>query len=311
MTDMAKHSVAAKGGSLRRAWISAWIVTVTMGGTTMAFQVYHSITRGHMPASLAVLYGIVPLLIAILVLEIVAEWAAASRAAKLAAYAIMGAAMFLSASATGAVVQRAAPPHFSLLPGALLDGAELLAAFFIMNGKPAADAAAGRAAEEAQRRAQEAAKADDRAARDAAITAREAELQADAENERAARRAAESTVESLRGELALARDELGRAVARAEKLAGNGGRKRTGSTGRNEARKPAGTTSRKQETATAAETLPDDVADIAEARVRHYLEKGHSASEAGRLAGVSDSRGRQIARDLAKKSAEAADTGTG
>ena len=150
MSDMGNGLHEAAGSGLRRARTAAWIVTVVMGGTTMAFQVYHAVELGHMPWPLAVLYGIVPLLIALLVLEIVAEWREAPWPAKAAAYAIMGAAMFLSASATGAVVLHAAPGHFSLLPGALLDAAELLAAFFILNGPAAAQAVAKVAAREAE-----------------------------------------------------------------------------------------------------------------------------------------------------------------
>src|ERR1700722_2513771 len=142
MDGMPKGQHEAAGAGMRRARTCAWIVTVIMGGTTMSFQVYHAVKRGHMPWELAVLYGVVPLLIALLVLEIVAEWREAPWAAKAAAYLIMGAAMFLSASATGAVVLHVAPGHFSLLPGALLDAAELFAAFFIMNGPTAAQAVA-------------------------------------------------------------------------------------------------------------------------------------------------------------------------
>jgi len=148
MSDMAKHSAA--GTPLRRARTCAWIVTVVMGATTMAFQVYHSVKFGRMPWELAGLYGVVPLLIAVLVLEIVAEWRGAPWPAQAGAYLIMGAAMFLSASATGSVVLSAAPAHFSLLPGALLDGAELLAAYFIMNGPTAAQAVAEVARREAE-----------------------------------------------------------------------------------------------------------------------------------------------------------------
>lgn len=283
MTGMDQHS-AARGGPLRRAWIAAWIVTLAMGGTTMAFQVYHSITRGQMPWPLAVLYGVVPLLIAILVLEIVAEWTQAPWPAKGAAYLIMGAAMFLSASATGAVVLRAAPPHFSLLPGALLDGAELLAAYFIMNGPRAADRAAR--AEAGRLAAAERAEADERTALRAALEAAGAEL------------------DTVRGELAeavaTAEAEAAKAVTLARKLEAATARKRGTATGR----KRAAATGRKQEpvtgSATAPETVPEGDADLdAEARVLRYLAEGKSASEAGRLAGVSDSRGRQIAR-LAK-----------
>lgn len=177
MGDMSKHDIhEAAGRPLRRARTSAWIVTVAMGGTTMAFQVYHSVKFGHMPWELAALYGVVPLLIAVLVLEIVAEWRRAPWPATAGAYLIMGAAMFLSASATGAVVLHAAPAHWSLLFGALLDGAELLAAYFIMNGPLAAQAVAEvvqreaelRAAADAELRArQEDARAHDRALADA------------------------------------------------------------------------------------------------------------------------------------------------
>lgn len=187
----ARHDArsAGKGGPLRRAWIAAWIVTLAMGGTTMAFQVYHSLHYGQMPWPLAWLFGIMPLVIAMLVLEIVAEWHAAPWVAKTVAYTVMGGAMFLSASATGAVVLHAAPPHWSLLFGALLDAAELLAAYFIMNGPRAADAAADAAAAahaEAERQAEfAAAVAAERAARSAAEEARDAALREAAEAARA------------------------------------------------------------------------------------------------------------------------------
>jgi hypothetical protein len=182
MSDMGSHEAA--GAPLRRARTSAWIVTVVMGGTTMAFQVYHSVKFGHMPWELAVLYGVAPLLIAVLVLEIVAEWRDAPWAAKAGAYLIMGAAMFLSASATGDVVLAAAPPHFSLLFGALLDGAELLAAYFIMNGPSAAQAVA-------------------------AVAKREAELLGRIASERSSREQSEA---ALRGELSDLRARAGREI---------------------------------------------------------------------------------------------------
>lgn len=184
MSDMGNGQHEAAGAGLRRARAAAWIVTVVMGGTTMAFQVYHAVKFGHMPWPLAVLYGIVPLLIALLVLEIVAEWREAPWAAKAAAYAIMATAMFLSASATGAVVLRAAPGHFSLLPGALLDAAELLAAFFILNGPSAAQAVA-------------------------AVARREAELLARVDAERSARQRSEAT---LQGELSDLQARAGREI---------------------------------------------------------------------------------------------------
>jgi hypothetical protein len=107
-------------------------VFISMAGTTMSFQVYHSIKHGHMPPPLAVLYGVVPLFISMLVIEVVSGWDDAPEWARWAAYLIIGGAMFLSAAATGAVVLQAAPPHSSLLFGLLLDGAAILAARFLM-----------------------------------------------------------------------------------------------------------------------------------------------------------------------------------
>jgi hypothetical protein len=239
MTGMGTHSAAGKGGALRRAWIAAWFVTLAMGGTTMAFQVYHSIHYGGMPWELAWLYGIMPLAIAMAVLEIIAEWKAAPLPAKATAYAIMGGAMFLSASATGAVVLHAAPPHWSLLFGALLDAAELLAAYFIMNGPRAADLAAeaeAKALAEAQRQAAfDAAVTAERQARSAAEDARNAALQqaqqaaqaaarSAAEAHAAVRRSAEADEEldALRNEVSALqddRDSTAEALAQAERRA--------------------------------------------------------------------------------------------
>ena len=71
----------------------------------------------------AVLYGVIPLVISMLVIEVVSGWEDAPEWVRWAAYLIIGGAMYLSAAATGAVVLRAAPPHSSLLFGLLLDGA--------------------------------------------------------------------------------------------------------------------------------------------------------------------------------------------
>ena len=70
-----------------------------------------------------------------------------------------------------------------------------------------------------------------------------------------------------------------------------------------------GTSGRKLKPATAADPGDEDTDELSvEALVLSYLDQGKSASEAGRLAGVSDSRGRQIARDLAKKAPEGVDS---
>ena len=188
MPDMAKHASSTSG--LRRARAAAWIVFLSMAGTTMTFQVYHSIEYGRMPWPLAALYGVVPLLISICILEVIAEWRGSPAWAKWAAYAIMAGAMFMSASATGEVVLHAAPQHWSLLFGLLLDAAALFTVHFLLSGAHAVSRTQAEA--EAARRAELAsayAAADSAAAaravaeteRDAAVSARETAVREAAE----------------------------------------------------------------------------------------------------------------------------------
>lgn len=155
----------------------------------------------------------------------------------------------------------------------------------------------------------------------------DAEVHARAEAERTQRDAAEASelamvraeletargaLEPARADLATARAEMGRLAARAETLE----RKLATATGRKQPRKPAGATGRKPAAATAPETAavtgsatapetdgitapeeaeaPEDL--DSEAKVLWYLDKGLSASRAGIAAGLTDSRGRQIAR---------------
>jgi hypothetical protein len=292
MSDMSNGQHEAAGAGLRRARTAAWIVTVVMGGTTMAFQVYHAVKFGHMPWELAVLYGIVPLLIALLVLEIVAEWREAPWPAKAAAYAIMAAAMFLSASATGAVVLHAAPGHFSLLPGALLDAAELLAAFFILNGPSAAQAVAA----VARREAELLGRADaERSAREQAEAAHQAALsglraRAGAEIE-ARDRALADAAQALAG----ARSEAEAAVAKAERLErklGGPARRSTAGTGRSRTASRTGP-------AAAPKTAPEDDLEL-EARALKLLatDLTMSGAELARQLGVSEGYGRKLRRRL-------------
>lgn len=288
MTDMGNGQHEAAGAGLRRARTAAWIVTVVMGGTTMAFQVYHAVKFGHMPWELAVLYGIVPLLIALLVLEIVAEWREAPWPAKAAAYAIMAAAMFLSASATGAVVLHAAPGHFSLLPGALLDAAELLAAFFILNGPSAAQAIAAAARREAELLGRADAERSAREQAEAAHQAAVSDLRARAGAEIEARdRALADAAQAL----AAARSDAEKAAAKTavleRKLGGPARRSRT-------APARTGTAPR-----SSAETASEDDVEL-EARALKLLatDLDMSGAELARQLGVSEGYGRKLRRRL-------------
>ena len=279
MTRMGQHS-AENHAALRRARKAAWTVALSMAGTTMTFQVYHSIKHGHMPWPLAVLYGVVPLLISLCILEFVSTWKGAPAWAQAAAYLIMGGSMYLSAAATGAVVLQAAPPHMSLLFGLLLDAAALLAVHYILNG-PRALSKAQEAKAKAERLAEvKRAEADERAALRAELAAardaHEAEaraLQDDLEAERSARAdaqreaaqragaeaARDDAVAALEAEQdarqaaetarAYAEQQAARAdarAARAERKAGAGARA-------DRARKGAGTRAQKDESAVEAD----------------------------------------------------------
>jgi DNA-binding CsgD family transcriptional regulator len=258
-----------------------------------------------------VLYGIVPLLIALLVLEIVAEWREAPWPAKAAAYAIMAAAMFLSASATGSVVLHAAPGHFSLLPGALLDAAELLAAFFIMNGPTAAQAVAKVAARErellgqvaAGRSALERAEAEFRAGQDdlkARAGAEIGRLRAAAEADLSALRTAlAGELEARDRKLSETADALAAARSDAEKSAARVAvlERKLGGPARRSGTAPA-----RSGTApgTGARTAPQDDLDL-EARALKLLATNldMSGAELAEKLGISAGYGRKLRRRLA------------
>jgi hypothetical protein len=76
------------------------------------------------------------------------------------------------------------------------------------------------------------------------------------------------------------------------------GRKSPRATGRKSEPVTGSATAPEAEAITAPEEAPADL--DSEAKVLWYLDKGYSASAAGKAAGLTDSRGRQIARDLAK-----------
>jgi hypothetical protein len=150
MTRMADHANRGNPAGQGMAKAAGWTVFLSMAATSATFQVYHSVTAGRMPWELAALYGVVPLLISVCLLEVITHWPTAPFWAPWAAYAIMGGAMLLSAIATGSVVFRAAPPHMSAVFGVLMDGAALLTVHYLINGpREAAEAAARAAAEEA------------------------------------------------------------------------------------------------------------------------------------------------------------------
>jgi len=86
-----------------------------------------------------------------------------------------------------------------------------------------------------------------------------------------------------------------------------GRRKGGGTTARNRKRKPAGTRGRNRVAAAGVSSAPQDSDLDAEALILRYIAEGHSPSAAGRMAGRSDSYGRQIARKLAKPAPQGVD----
>ena len=267
MPRMGKHSPAEAAN--KRARASAWLVFISMAGTTMSFQVYHSIEHGHMPPPLAVLYGVVPLFISMLVIEVVSGWEDAPKWVRWAAYLIIGGAMYLSAAATGAVVLRAAPPHSSLLFGLLLDGAAILAARFLMT---AVKRAAG---------------AELAALQMALAAERDARLEADAEC--AALREESGTAQQERAELA------GRLQAALQQQAEAAQKRHKGGTSAG-----GGTTPRSR--AKNPEAQAAEVVTRAEASIILAAEPGISGSELGRRLGVQEGYGRKLKRELTQVS---------
>jgi hypothetical protein len=271
MPDMGKHT--STEAVKIRARVCAWLVFISMAGTTMSFQVYHSIEHGQMPWPLAVLYGVVPLFISMLVIEF-ASGDDAPKWIQWAAYLIIGGAMYLSAAATGAVVLRAAPEHSSLLFGLLLDGAAILAARFLMTAAKL-DAAAKRVSFEAA-----------------------------LEAERAARHNAEAGLEAAQADAAEATQK---AEALALQLAdtpitepGTAGGRGSGTAARQPTRRKSGTVAPRRTKDAAAQAA--EVVTHAEAELILAADPEISGSELGRRLGTTPGYGRTLKRKLTQVS---------
>lgn len=260
MPRMGKHSPAEAAS--RRGRASAWAVFVSMAATTMSFQVYHSIEHGQMPWPLAVMYGVVPLLVSMLLIEVVSVWEGAPKWMQGAAYLIIGVAMFLSAAASGAVVLKAAPPHSSLLFGLLLDGAAILAARFLMTATKKAS--------------------------DAQLAA----LRSAADAEHAARLAADAERDAMLRERDTARAEMAASVAREATLAEEVERLRA------DAEKPKPDRRKPDAGDDGTDSDADDIDVQAEALAILAAEPDISGSELGRRLGFQPSYGRTLKRKL-------------
>jgi hypothetical protein len=113
--------------------VAAWSVLLSMGGTSMAFNIYHAVHgQGHLVVGLALLYGIAPVLAAMGLSHM-----GASRRDKLIMqiiiFGVMIGAMVLSANGIGEVLKATAGPQMCWVFGGVLDAASLTALWMILN----------------------------------------------------------------------------------------------------------------------------------------------------------------------------------
>lgn len=251
---------------------ASWAVLLTMGGTSMTYNLWHATHGGHMNIWLALPAGMAPVLAAMLLSHIVG----ASRGGawmRVAAALIMVGAMSLSMSATAAVVAPALGTGWRWLFGLVIDAAALLAFQVILSDRHrrSADAGIATTAETARVAAEDRAReAQDRAA------------------------GAEATAEQLGSQVAELRAELAAASAR----------KPARTSGRKPARSRAGASARKP-LASSAPEAGDEIDELTtEAQALNILavEPGISGSELGRRLGKTDRYGRDLIKRLSAAS---------
>ena len=287
MAVMADHRKTAPGKS--SAKVPAWAVLVTMGGTSVVLNFWDATHAAH-PLFLLIagLRGFAPVLAAMFISEAGARFDG-GKVFRRVTFGIMVGAMFLSASAVANVLRPSYPAGWlglgmAWLFGVVLDAAALTGLWIILTERERRREAErqGEADDAAQAMAEAVAAAEARAA-DAAAAER-ARLEAEAAEARAALEAERRKVPARK-----------RSRTTARKPAGTGPRNRPGTT----APEPALTTAPEPAMVPAGSTGPEGELDMdQEARllILDYVAKGHSASKAGRLAGKTDSYGRQVVR---------------
>lgn len=122
---------------------AAWLVLAVAGATTVAFNVWHAVHAG-MPAPLAPLEGVAPVMVAMGLSHVVAAYRG-GWFLKAATFAVMLAAMVLSLDATGSVVRPALGRSWWLF-GGVVDAAALVALQVILSPESRAAAKALRQA---------------------------------------------------------------------------------------------------------------------------------------------------------------------
>ena len=129
------------GKPIRRARAWAWVIFWSMAGTSVLYNCYHAFVIARMPWYTGIPESVVPLLLAIGMLEIAAAWKS-NRGLQAVAWGITAGAMAWSAVAINPVVRLDAPLHWGFLFGLLADTAALGAMYFLLNGPAAAQAVA-------------------------------------------------------------------------------------------------------------------------------------------------------------------------
>lgn len=277
---------------------AAWFIMLGGGGTNMVFNVYHSVHGGSLNLWLALLFGVIPPLIAMAQSHIVAEYRGAGPVLKAITFLLMAGAMTASASATAEVLWSATnhEHYVAILFPAVLDAGALVALYVILNY-----------------RSRQAAEADEITRAQAAVAeARAQAVQADAAGSAAAGQLAEAAEREqvLTAELAAVRAELQavRDAERERRRSGTKGGTRSGTRRRSTAGTGGGT---KGGTGPGTEGGTDDLS--MEARALAALEDP-AVTNGTKLAehlGVSDGYGRRLWRKLASQNGEPSEPGSG
>lgn len=298
----AKHSEHyAAGAPARRARASAWTVFWLTAGTSVLYNCYHALVDDHMPWYTGVPEGVLPLVVAIGVLEFSGAWRD-NKPLQVAAWTVAGGAMAWSAVAIDSVV------HHGWALGLIGDTAALAAMFFLLNGPTAAQAVARVAAREAELLGQVAAGqsaiADLKARAGAEIGKRNEALavteaaRADAERTAATLRAGAGESAGLRDALERVRADLAseRAAREDDKAEAARTLDRAVKAARAEARKPrAGTAApRAREAARGQDDMTNELRALMEFRDNPRLLGDGMGSELGRSLGVHPSTGRRL-----------------
>jgi hypothetical protein len=292
-TAAERHEAA--GVPARRARASAWTVFWLTAGTSVLYNCYHALVGDHMPWYTGVPLGVLPLAVAIGVLEFSGAWRE-NKTLQVAAWSVTAGAMAWSAIAINAVV------HHGWAFGLIGDTAALAAMYFLLNGPTAGQAVAKVARREAELLAEIAAGQSARerqaAEHEAAATALRDRMRGEL-NALSARRDADVSAmrEKLDGTVSaldIARQHLAESLSRADALSA----RLDAASGRS---RPAASVPRAKRATPAASARDGDVSTelqaLMELRADPNLRKPRMGGELARVLGVSPATGRRYHKE--------------